>query len=612
MKRRIIKCLSSSILIIGISLSLTAPTYAGVDDFYFSDFTADYHLSKDPEGVSQMRVIERLTAEFPDFNQNKGIIRLIPRANQDGQNRTIDRLNISITRNGLPEPIYDISTQSKYFEVSTGTDDYITGTQEFIFDYGFVRVITDFDNYQELYWDTNGTGWFQTFGSLTARVHLPEDIVGNFTGESWCYVGRQGSNNQSDCEINITDNIVTFRSLRPLTFNENLTFVLKFAPDSFTIPPRPRSYALLIALTILLILTFAILAICLFVIRPKYMTTARKYLKSPIPPQYLPPEDLSVAESCLISTSSRKNTTIPAQLVELAVSGKIKIIQSDPKSKPLFGRNNYSIELLSTAHLTPIDIRTLTVLKGDKNFEKGTIIEISSTYNSQKATAATSFTSAVDRSTVSRGYRIAKQTSPILLFAILYAVIAIISIPVCGGLVDTFIGSEFIGSGLIPVTVIAAIITLVVLFSLSHEEGRYSKLTEQGFELNNYLRGLYDYIKLAESDRIKFLQSPDRAEKIPITDKTYMVHLYEKLLPYAIIFGLEKSWAKQLEVYYQGANSTPTWYHGLAGFSAASFSSSLTSFSSSVSSSVASSSSSGSGGGGSSGGGGGGGGGGGR
>ena len=38
--------------------------YADVNDFNFSSFDADYYLSKDSEGRSTLKVVERLTAEI--------------------------------------------------------------------------------------------------------------------------------------------------------------------------------------------------------------------------------------------------------------------------------------------------------------------------------------------------------------------------------------------------------------------------------------------------------------------------------------------------------------------------------------------------------------------
>jgi len=89
-----------------------------------------------------------------------------------------------------------------------------------------------------------------------------------------------------------------------------------------------------------------------------------------------------------------------------------------------------------------------------------------------------------------------------------------------------------------------------------------------------------------------------------------VVHLYERLLPYAMLFGLEKQWGRVLETRYQEAGMiAPIWYPSLAANGIADLGGSLSRFTSQLSSSASysSSSSGGSSGGGSSGGGGGGG-----
>jgi uncharacterized membrane protein len=122
-------------------------------------------------------------------------------------------------------------------------------------------------------------------------------------------------------------------------------------------------------------------------------------------------------------------------------------------------------------------------------------------------------------------------------------------------------------------------------------------------------------MQVAEADRLRILQGPQGVERTPVdtNDKAQMLHLYERVLPYAVLFGIEKEWAKTLEISYGDINTAPDWYSGASTFSAVTFSSSLAGFTSATSSSFtppSSSSSSGSGfssGGGSSGGGGGGG-----
>lgn len=123
--------------------------------------------------------------------------------------------------------------------------------------------------------------------------------------------------------------------------------------------------------------------------------------------------------------------------------------------------------------------------------------------------------------------------------------------------------------------------------------------TEHGVAIKEHLLGLKLYLKVAEKDRLAFHNAP---EKMP--------EVFEKLLPYAMVFGVDKAWAKEFESIY---TTPPSWYEGsqTGHFSAIAFTSSLSSFSSLTSSALSSTpgGSSGSGGGGSSGGGGGGGGG---
>ena len=136
-------------------------------------------------------------------------------------------------------------------------------------------------------------------------------------------------------------------------------------------------------------------------------------------------------------------------------------------------------------------------------------------------------------------------------------------------------------------------------------------LSEKGAELRDHLNGLLLYIRVAETDRIRVLQSPEGAERTPVdtTDRGQMLKLYERVLPYAVLFDEEKRWAKELGEYYD--QSPPDWYSGTGAFTTAAFASSIGSISTTTASafSGSSSSSGGSSGGGSSGGGGGGGGG---
>jgi uncharacterized membrane protein YgcG len=158
-----------------------------------------------------------------------------------------------------------------------------------------------------------------------------------------------------------------------------------------------------------------------------------------------------------------------------------------------------------------------------------------------------------------------------------------------------------------PPLLIAAIIGYAIAYSLW-------PLTAKGKELEGYLEGLKLYISVAEEERLKMLQSPEGAEKVGSVDTDnakQLVKLYERVLPYAVLFGQSKEWVRQLGAYYDESSVQPEWYSGNGVFNAVVFSSAMTSFNSQMTTygSSESSSSGGSSGGGFAGGGGGGGGG---
>lgn len=71
------------------------------------------------------------------------------------------------------------------------------------------------------------------------------------------------------------------------------------------------------------------------------------------------------------------------------------------------------------------------------------------------------------------------------------------------------------------------------------------------YPLVDHAWGVHDYIQWAEKDRFAYLQSPDGAlREKPLNDLEVLI-LNEKLLPYAVLFGLEKQWMAELDLQYR-------------------------------------------------------------
>jgi uncharacterized membrane protein YgcG len=73
--------------------------------------------------------------------------------------------------------------------------------------------------------------------------------------------------------------------------------------------------------------------------------------------------------------------------------------------------------------------------------------------------------------------------------------------------------------------------------------------SKEGNETYHELKGLRMYIDTAEKHRIEFHNDPKKFRGV-----------FEKLLPFAMLFGLEKKWAREFKDLYK--ETQPDWYRG--------------------------------------------------
>jgi len=101
----------------------------------------------------------------------------------------------------------------------------------------------------------------------------------------------------------------------------------------------------------------------------------------------------------------------------------------------------------------------------------------------------------------------------------------------------------------------------LVTVGLAREQGLFSRLltpwqkrpvlpTPAAFPLIDHAWGVHDYIQWAEKDRFAYLQSPEGAQRREPLNELEVLILNEKLLPYAVLFGLEKQWMAELNLQY--------------------------------------------------------------
>jgi len=591
-----------SVTIVGASTSATAaPAHHAaaspttVDDFTFASFDGDYRLSRDAQGHSTLTTVETLVARFPQTDQNHGIRRELVE-DFDGHPTGLEVVSVT-DQNGAPRG-YTSDSSNGVRTLTIAAGHFVHGDQTYVITYrqtNVTRYFPDTGN-DEFYWDTNGTAWAQPFDRVTATVHLGPGLAGALQGEASAYRGVQGSTQKAGVERTGDGFRFSAEGLGP---RENLTFAIGFAPGTFT----PRADGLFDTgwgyaavgglLLVLLSLAGAV------VVRVRLLRDAPG--RGTIVPEYVPPKEGLLLTADVTGLSKK---AVAAQTLDLAVSGRVRVLES----AGFLGRPRYTLELVGTEatgrqalrdpHPTPTELQFLRALFGE-SVVPGTTLELGST-NTSVARAIQSVMKRVHKEVTDSGYRTSGPRGPVravFLTGLIGTALAVVGSVLC--IVGVY-------GGAVPILILIA---SVLLFIATAALVSRSPLTATGTALREYVDGMRMYVRLAEADRIRYLQSPQGAERVPVAvgDPREMLRLNERLLPWAVLFG-EKKWLAELGRFYEQTGETPTWYAGQTAFNAAVLSQLVGGISSSTTM-TSSSSSGGTGGGGFSGGGGGGGGG---
>ncbi|WP_210508751.1 DUF2207 domain-containing protein [Naasia sp. SYSU D00057] len=597
-----VAALSGALALVLVLLGAVAPANADVGDFTFSSFEADYHLDRDADGRATLRTVERLTAEFPEIDQNRGIQRALV---DEYQGAPTDLTVVSVTDGDGVALDWESEEEDDFTVLTIAGDDYLHGSHTYVITYEQRNVIL-FDEdagVEDFYWDVNGTGWAQPFGSVTARLHVPADLARQFTGSAACYQGAEGSTEQ--CPVTAEqseDGAVVTVSAADLGPGENVTLAVGFVPGTFV----PRDDSLFASpFGVVLLLGLAVLAAAAVAAVVVRVTRLRDAPGRPtLVPEYLPLREPDLLLSAHLL--GRTKRAVAAALVSLAVRGMIRIVE-EPASgrKPLFAVQFVDAEGRPRLGRGPrgatgAEKRLVRALFGKpKPGERRTL----DPKDTELGKSVHAVLQKLPQDALDRGYQRRPPRRPRVWLAILGLAGMVLTVVAAVVLLASAQG------GALPF--LALLLSLVGVLALVLPAKR--PLTAEGAEVRDHLLGVRDYLRLAEADRMRVLQSPEGALRTEAAGGGSVVQLYEQLLPHAVLFGVERDWAEVLGTWYERERTEPDWYGGSAGFNAAGFSSGISALSSSASTSYSgsssSSSSSGSSGGGSSGGGGGGGGG---
>ncbi len=568
---------------IGIWLTWSSLAQASTQDFVVDNFNAKYTLDSSIPG-GKLSVTETIDLNFSD--NNHGIYRNLPK-----KYKKIDtKLKVtSVLRDGKPEK-YSKSTNNDNLVLKIGNPDLtITGKHQYIINYEQVGIVNFDSQKPEFYWDINGDAWQQQFTKVSASVIIKNNsfdsaIVQNLV----CYTGSRGSKDQQ-CFSEIKNGQANFATTSPLAAFQTLTIGVPL--DNYGFSERQLSTLDKLKENVFFsifsyIWPSIIIGIMLLIRWNKF---GKDYKGSGITiPEYQPPKGLKPIQVGMLADYRVDNKDISATLIDLAVNGYLKIHEEESKFM-FFKSRKYSLELIKTdfSQLKPFETELIDVLFVQKSI--GEIIKMSDLAKDRLLQVKLSKIKTKVKTSLEDEFKFIEKGKYHFSKSEIFITLAVVILAIFQNIK--------INNGIIYVNIFINI----GLFLLA--SAFMSRRSHGGVEVYEKIMGLKMYMDLAEKDRLKMLQSVER----PYAEPTKTPKLFEKLLPFAVALGVEKSWAKQFDGIL---NTQPNWMTtNAATFSSVNIASSVGNATSSFASNFSTTSSSSSGGGSAGGGGGGGGGG---
>ena len=536
------------------ALPASAQGLGGVD---FQSFHADVTVNAD----ASFDVVETITGEY--LEPRHGIFRNIPVEywKEGGQTQSIVVGVQQVTQNDLAAT-YEAYREGPYETIKIGdADATISGPFTYEIHYQVARALLYHDETDELYWNVTGDQWADPFETVSATVYVPGVEKEAFSVS--CYTGMAGSTD-ANC-ASLTD-----AGRADITAEDFLTISVSFPKGVVRAPTQEELAQWWLADN----WDFLFIPLPLFVAFGLYVFWRRHGRDEPgrgtIVPEYDPPDDLRPTEIGTLMDTNLEPKDFSAAVVDLAVRGYLHITDEEKKTLLVFTSHEYRVrrEKPDDGSLRPFEVEVLGAFG-----EVGEEVRVQDR-EVQLGKARQAIVKLLNADLAERGYY-TKNPSTV---RGAYFVIAF----VIGFLGPMFAGPfiEMTGRPLLTLIIIlCAVCVGIAGWFMPHR-------TENGTIAWERAMGFKMFLEKAEKYRIQWQEREG---------------VFEKFLPYAMVFGVADKWSNVFEGIIQ---QSPSWYTGnMAAFNAVSFSNNMQSFVNTTSQVAAPKSSGGSGGGGSSGGG---------
>jgi len=588
------------VAVASVMLATAVPASAG-----FGERITNYRSEVTIEHDGTIVVHETIDYDF-GVVPHHGIYRDVPvrtsQSGKDGYDRVYPLTVESVTASADTPAQYTVEDQGNDQRIKIGDPDRtITGAHTYEITYRVRGALNAFDDHDELVWNAVGTEWSVPVERASAVVHAPAAVqrVG-------CARGTYGSTAPCTTAASAgNDAVFAVEQLGPY---EGMTFTVALPSGAVVPTPKPileERFDVASAFRVTpatggisagLLALFALIAIFLVwkfgrdrrfagsAVDAAYGNDGGSEVAAPMheaetPVEFAPPDDLRPGQLGTLIDFEAGPLDVTATIIDLAVRGYLKIEELD---KAWYQRTH---DWKLTKVENPAELQRYERTLYDGLFKDGDEVNLSDLHN-QFAERMTKVREQLMADAVAKGWFSRKPGT----VKVLYRLLGIVVIAI--GIALTVLLAANTHAGLIGIPVV---IGGILLFGAARW---MPHRTAKGYAVLRHTLGFKRFIDESEKRRAEFAERKN---------------LFSEYLPYAVVFGATKKWAKAFADLGDEAPDTSSWYLSQHPLDYALFSSAIDGFavtsSGTLTSSPASTGSSGFSGGGFSGGGGGGGGG---
>lgn len=441
------------------------------------------------------------------------------------------RLRIRYAKDASGQPLkVEEERDGRFLRVRIYVPNAENATREVLLTYEVRNGLRFFEEHDELYWNVTGEDWEFPIRSATAQVLLPAEADGVRTAT---FTGAYGATDTSARAEQI-GNAINVRVSRPLGFREGLTVVVGWNRGVIERPTGVQKATALFA-------SNAVLAAPLLALLAMFLLW-RRFGRDPDPGsifvRYEPPSEMTPAEAGTLIDDRPDVRDITATLVDLAVRGFI-VIEETNKSQ-LFGLLNsrdYELTLLQAEQwhgLKPHETALLQALSSHASLGRVRLSDLHNEFYKHLPAIRTH----LNRTLVEGGYYIRRPDHVRTTYAGIGAAVAIGL-----GVLGQALSSRYGVSGI--AAIVAAALTFLVIAAFGWI---MPARTLAGARAHAWVCGFQEFLGRVERDRLERLIDSPAA--------------FERYLPYAMAFGVEKNWARAFDGL---ASEPPQWYRGANG-----------------------------------------------